>query len=285
MHPEVEEYLAKSKKKWKPYQIAMFEDIKQAFPNKSIDWGLIVILKYLQPDIKLEDVDRGVEVWMEMDVVKKIPPIVEKYGLGKPEQRTTLAMIATENAVKNEMREEFYARIAEMEKNLKQQNATQMHIQSNKATRRDFWNQYAMKYIDPKLLTNNQSSENATSTTPRRSGRPSKAFEDFLYTNAPENLMPVLEEMMEGASGRRVLEIKLAITGVYMDAPTVASICRRFNTVGENAIGEEKAKAMGGTWGKKDYSDNPSYIEEEDLERIRQEIRVKLDERDQETTV
>ena len=40
MHPEVVEFVSKNKKNWKPWQIAMFEDLKQTFPNKSVEWGL-----------------------------------------------------------------------------------------------------------------------------------------------------------------------------------------------------------------------------------------------------
>lgn len=108
----------------------MFEDIKEAFPNKSIEWGLHVLNKYLKPETKLRDIDRGVEVWMEMDVVEKIAPIAEKYGFVRPEQRTALAMKATAVATKNEMREEYDARINEIEERLKKQIVQQLKSQT-----------------------------------------------------------------------------------------------------------------------------------------------------------
>ena len=164
--------------------------------------------------------------------------------------------------------------------------------QNDKATRfaNNIMASFTVKCIPPYVKMTTETSPAATVLTTaaaeqetkekKKRGRKQKEFEEFLYTNAPEGLMPVLEEMMDGASGRKALEIILAITDVYMYPPTIVSICRRFNTVGENAIGEALAKTRGGTWGRKDFSDKPSPVKEADLERIRQEIREKLDERD-----
>ena len=111
---------------------------------------------------------------------------------------------------------------------------------------------------------------------PRKKGRKKQAFEDFVHKNAPANLMPILEELMDGASGRKALTIILSITGVYIDEPTNRSICKRFNTVGETAYGEAKARHEGTTYGKKDFSMKPQPISEAELNNMRESIKEKL---------
>ena len=258
MHPEVEEFVSKTKKNWKPSQISMFEDIKEAFPNKSLLWGLHVLYKYLKPETILRDVDRGVEVWMEMDVVKKIAPIAEKYGLVKPEQRTALAMVATEVAVKNEMREEMWARDEKMNDVLKMLKEQGPEI---------------MKMM--KTLIADVRDVHPTQTVPRtpgKKGRPSKQFEDFLLPNAPEGLMPVLEEMLNGKTGKAAFSIILAITDIYIDEPETKSVCRRFPSVKESSYEDAKSRH----YGINRYRDNATPIENYKLVGIRNKIKEKL---------
>lgn len=258
MHPEVEELISKRKQKWRPELIAMFEDIKEAFPNKSLDWGLHVLIKYIQPETILRDADRGVEVWMEMDVVRKIAPIAEKYGFVRPEQRTALAMIATEVAVKNEMREEMRARDEKMKDVLKMLKEQGPEIKEMLKT----------------LISDVRDVQPAQTAprTPRKKGRPSKQFEDFLLPNAPEGLMPVLEEMLEGKTGKAAFSIILAITDIYIDEPETKSVCRRFPSIKESSYEDAKSRH----YGINRYHDKATPIENYKLVSIRNKIREKL---------
>lgn len=160
--------------------------------------------------------------------------------------------------------------------------------------RSDFWAQ-TMRYIDTSSFnkqtesTDQQdslppSSSNRLSTTqvqhankqPRKRGRPSKTFEDFVHKDAPEGLMPILEEMMNNTSGRDALAIILSIKGLYIDMPTNKSVCKRFNTVRETAYGEAMARHKGTTYGKNDFSKKPDPIPETELTRIRDRINEKI---------
>ena len=111
-----------------------------------------------------------------------------------------------------------------------------------------------------------------TDKKPRKRGRPAKKFEDFVHGDAPKELMPVLEKMMQGASARQALTIIMSITGVYIDKPTSRSVCKRFNTVEETAYGEAVARHKGITYGNKDFSQNPSPITDTDLAAKLKEI-------------
>lgn len=113
---------------------------------------------------------------------------------------------------------------------------------------------------------------------PRQRGRKSKTFEDFIHDDAPKELLLVLEEMMEGASGRKALTIILSITDVYIDKPTNKSVCDRFNTVGETAYGEAVARHNGTTYGKNDFSNNPNPISETELTSMRDKIIKRIEE-------
>lgn len=286
MHPEVEEFISKNKKKWNPWQIAIFEDLKQTFPNKSLDWGLHVLNKYLKPEIILRDVDRGVEVWMEMDVVKKIAPIVEKYGLGKLEQRTALAMIATENAVKNEMREEMREemrshneRMKDVLKMLDEQNKLIRKLEQRTPSphmqrRSDFWFQYNNGLIDPSSRNQQPRSVNTVPTTKPKIGRPSKEFEEYLRDDAPENLMDVLEHMLDGKTGKEAFSIILAIQDEYLAGePEDKCICRKFPSIAPNSYGDAKNRH----YGRNKYIEKATPIDEWRLASIRREIKEKLD--------
>lgn len=110
-------------------------------------------------------------------------------------------------------------------------------------------------------------------------GRHKQDFEYFVHSDAPKNLMPVLEEMMKGTSGREAFAIILAITGVYINEPTNRSVCDRFETVTDTPYGEAKARHYGTSYGAKDFSDRANPIEESELELIRENIKRKLEER------
>ena len=112
----------------------------------------------------------------------------------------------------------------------------------------------------------------------RPKGRKPKKFEDFIYEDAPKELMPVLEEMMNEASGRKALTIILSITGVYIDKPTNKSVCDRFNTVGETAYGTAIARHEGATYGEKDFSKKPDPIPETEITRMREKISERIKE-------
>lgn len=115
---------------------------------------------------------------------------------------------------------------------------------------------------------------------PRKRGRPKLQFEYFVHTDAPEGLMPVLEDMMKGKSGRDAFAVILAITDVYIDEPTNRSVCDRFETVTETPYGEAKARHYGTAYGSKDFSNRANPIEEEELEVIRETIKRKMEERE-----
>lgn len=112
----------------------------------------------------------------------------------------------------------------------------------------------------------------------RKKGRPSKVFEDFVHGDAPKELMPVLQEMMNEANGRTALTIILSITGVYIDKPTAKSVCDRFNTVGETAYGREVARHEGRTFGRLDFSKNPEPIGAKEQNKMLDRIKQKIEE-------
>ena len=112
----------------------------------------------------------------------------------------------------------------------------------------------------------------------RRRGRPSKVFEDFMHKDAPSELMSVLEEMMNGADGKTALTIILSITGVYIDEPTVKSVCDRFNTVGQTAYGQAKARHEGRPYGKYQFDEKREPIGAEAQKRMLDRINQKIKE-------
>lgn len=220
-------------------------------------------------------------LWYRVSV-EKVEKRVEKPSNKTNEMESVLSQKI--NEVLNKVEEQ-----AEMIRKLERRSYS--HHQQRRS---DFWAQ-AMKYIDTSSLNKqtintdqqdsllpSSSEETFSQLAPhenkqsRPRGRKPKKFEDFVHNDAPEGLIPVLEEMMNNTSGRDALAIILSIKGLYIDMPTNKSVCERFNTVRETAYGEAMARHKGTTYGKNDFSKKPDPIPETELTRIRDRINEKI---------
>lgn len=119
---------------------------------------------------------------------------------------------------------------------------------------------------------------------PRVAGRKPKKFQEFLKDDAPENLMDVLRDMLNGKTGGEAFPIILAITNVYTDGePTPQSVVKEFG-VPETPYREAKRRHEGVDAYKMNKKGEkkgivPKPVPEETLEKIREEIRNRLSEK------
>lgn len=256
MHPEVEELI--KKKGWKPSQAAVFEDIKRAFPDMSLNDAMNLVLQYYFPqkeirkngaiiEHRLTDVRTGKERVLTLEEMRKARVIVQKNKLGNIEYQydaeDRLFDKAVDAKVKQILEERLGPEIKEMLKSLIS----------------DVRDAHPAK---------------AAPRTPGKRGRRKKEFEDYLRDDAPENLMPVLEKMLDGKTGKEAFSIILAIQDEYLTGePEDKCVCRRFPSIAPNSYGDAKNRH----YGRNKYIDNRTPIDEWKLLRIRNEIRMRLD--------
>ncbi len=108
-------------------------------------------------------------------------------------------------------------------------------------------------------------------------GRPkAKNFEDYLKPGAPEGLMTVLIEMLEGKRGKDAARIIIAITGIYIFDPPTESVCNRFPSVKPSAFNDAKNKH----YGLSSYTDKAKPFKDEELKSILMEINNRLQEQE-----
>ncbi len=121
-----------------------------------------------------------------------------------------------------------------------------------------------------------------------RKGRKKKSFREFLKPDAPPELMDVLREMLKGKTGGEAFPIILAITDVYTDGePTPQSVINEFGVSGTPYI-KAKKKHEGVDKYKTDKNGELKHVvkkkqpvPEIELEKIREEIKDKLNEKKQ----
>ena len=108
MHPEVEELI--KKKGWKPSQAAVFEDIKRAFPDMSLNDAMNLVLQYYFPqkeirkngaiiEHRLTDVRTGKERVLTLEEMIKARSIVRKHKLGNRDYQDAAAVRYDEKVI------------------------------------------------------------------------------------------------------------------------------------------------------------------------------------------
>jgi len=120
-------------------------------------------------------------------------------------------------------------------------------------------------------------SPNNPPSPPKKKGR-AKAlpFEDYIKSDAPEGLLSVLEEMLDGKTGKPAFTILLAITGLWINEPSIQSVCNKFPSVRRTAYHTAKCQHFG----LNEYIDKKEPIPENKLLSIREEIKERLQNRD-----
>ena len=136
----------------------------------------------------------------------------------------------------------------------------------------------------PKKPENEKRSGNGK--PPRVVGRPKKTFQEFLKNDAPNELVDVLHEILSSITGGKAFSVILAIKDVYTDGePTPQSVINEF-AVPETPYREAKRKHEGINTYKKDENGQakhkvkePRPVPEEELKKIREDIKKKLREK------
>lgn len=109
-------------------------------------------------------------------------------------------------------------------------------------------------------------------------GRPkAKPFEDYLKSDAPEGLMNVLEDMLRDKNGKEAASIIIAITGVWINEPSISSICKRFPSITFSSFESAKNRH----YGINRFTNKAKPFNEEVLEEIRKSIREKIEKIDE----
>lgn len=117
-------------------------------------------------------------------------------------------------------------------------------------------------------------------------GRKPKSFKEYLKDDAPEVLMDVLKEMLEGKTGGEAFYIILAIENVYTDGePSPQSVINAFS-VPETPYREARKKYKGFDTYKKNRNGqmrnevrSPEPVPKEKLNKIKEEIQNKISEK------
>ena len=131
--------------------------------------------------------------------------------------------------------------------------------------------EYAQKQLE--LIGDRNASILTDAREIAKKGRPSaKPFEDYIKSDAPKNLLPVLEDVLNEKKGKDAARIIIAITGIWINEPPTESVCEKFPSVKHSAFNRAKNQHFGlnGFVGKaKPFS-------KEELEDTQTQIRKKL---------